>query len=652
MRSIGIAVRVLLVIALVGLGLPAAVQAQGGDEGLIYNSDFEIIDPSDSSNPDGWTLQVGGRNYLGTSLYKNVENEYYYSGSHSIRFSLDGYSNQYAYGIIKSPLINTVQGDLCWYQYQITSFDGSDIEYTIKFYDENNNLVSSTLYYTDSTTPSSQDYPKDNDMNPPAVIAEEGGPTYGDGDWYKFSTEIPTIDTNKFYFEISIYQWEGPNKVGDGDMHGSVYYGGFDDFYIGKQTGLTLTKSASPHSIKQGQTTTVTLTVENTGTTELTDIEVSDTLPSDLIFVSGETSKRYESMRPKDSREFQYTLQPSNAGTFNLNPATATYADEDGNYHTSESSTVAIEVIPAIGTTPAPVSQTPPAVTALTITKSPSLNSIRQFGETTITISIENSGTTDATDIEITDAIHPSFDLTSGDFPNPKRYNLIRPGETRDLQYTIRAKESGTFTFDPATVTYADEDGNIQEATSEPVPIKVIPSTEGSTSGGTSRSNPSVTTASVQLHGEKTDVVLGENILLKLSAVNLITKPTMHVQVIIIPPSGMSVTSSAFAKSGAGQYTTTYELEPGSGKDIEVAILSNQVGTFDVNGRIIYYFGDDREAAEDHTLTLPITVRAEAGAERAASTSESEDKGSSAPGFAAVVAVIGLLAAYMNKRRM
>nr|QNO49570.1 hypothetical protein IDCAPMJN_00006 [Methanosarcinales archaeon ANME-2c ERB4] len=299
------------------------------------------------------------------------------------------------------------------------------------------------------------------------------------------------------------------------------------------------------------------------------------------------------------------------------------------------------------------ITLTPPAPathTTLAITKSPNPHSIRQFQETTLTISIKNSGTTDATDIEITDRVHPSFDLTSGDFPNPKRYDLIRPGETRDLQYTIRAMEGGTFTLDPATVTYADEDGNIQEAPSEPASIKVIPSTEGGTSGSTPRSNPSVTTASVQLHGEKTNVVLGEDILLKLSAVNLITKPTMHVQVIIIPPSGMSVTSSAFAKSGAGQYTTTYELEPGSGKDIEVAIRSNQVGDFDVNGRIIYYFGDDREDAEDHTLTLPITVRAEAEPGADQTQSQSEAKESSTPGFGVVVAVIGLFAMYLWRK--
>ena len=74
---------------------------------------------------------------------------------------------------------------------------------------------------------------------------------------------------------------------------------------------------------------------------------------------------------------------------------------------------------------------------------------------------------------------------------------------------------------------------------------------------------PMRSSASVSLHGEKTNVVGGEDILLKLSAANLITKPPMHVQAITIPPSGMSVSSSEFVESGAGQYMTTYDLEPG-----------------------------------------------------------------------------------------
>lgn len=118
----------------------------------------------------------------------------------------------------------------------------------------------------------------------------------------------------------------------------------------------------------------------------------------------------------------------------------------------------------------------------------------------------------------------------------------------------------------------------------------------------------SLSSASISLHGEKTNVVNGEEILLKLSVVNLITKPTMHVQVIIIPPSGMSVSSSEFVESGAGQYTSTYEIEPGKGRDIEVRIVANQVGNFNVNGRVVYYFGEDKKDAEDYAFNLPIRV--------------------------------------------
>lgn len=115
--------------------------------------------------------------------------------------------------------------------------------------------------------------------------------------------------------------------------------------------------------------------------------------------------------------------------------------------------------------------------------------------------------------------------------------------------------------------------------------------------------------ASVSLHREKTNVVVGEDVLLKLSVVNLITKPVMNVQVIIKPPSGMSVTSSEFSQSGAGQYTSTYKLEPGSSRDIEVRLKPNEEGNFIVEGWVIYYFGDDITSKKDVILKEPITVR-------------------------------------------
>ncbi|MDD2340758.1 MAG: hypothetical protein PHG79_11075 [Methanosarcina sp.] len=163
--------------------------------------------------------------------------------------------------------------------------------------------------------------------------------------------------------------------------------------------------------------------------------------------------------------------------------------------------------------------------------------------------------------------------------------------------------------------------------------------------------------ASVQLYGEKTDVTLGEDILLRLSAVNLITKPTMSVQVILLPPSGMSVTSSEFVQSGAGQYTTTYELEPGQGKDIEVRIKSNQAGNFDVEGRVIYYFDGDRDNPEYDTLNLPIKVKEGTPSDSQLPSTDTKNAVQSqnqtkSPGFGSFIALLGLLTFYTLRKRV
>jgi|GEM_PF-12565 len=138
------------------------------------------------------------------------------------------------------------------------------------------------------------------------------------------------------------------------------------------------------------------------------------------------------------------------------------------------------------------------------------------------------------------------------------------------------------------------------------------PEVKFGTPTATPAATPTITkipSASVELYGEKTDVDLGEDIVLKLSAVNLITKPVMNVQVILIPPSGMSVTSSEFATSTAGQANSKFEVQPGDQRSIIVTMQTTQIGDFTVKGRIVYYFGDNTSTAEDHTLELPIKVR-------------------------------------------
>jgi hypothetical protein len=171
------------------------------------------------------------------------------------------------------------------------------------------------------------------------------------------------------------------------------------------------------------------------------------------------------------------------------------------------------------------------------------------------------------------------------------------------------AKEQPTYTpAEQIQPTPTEQTQYTPTEQSHPAPTEQTQYTPTEQSHPAPTEQPEPPSASVNLYGGKTNVNVGEDVLLTLSAVNLITKPTMHAQVIIIPPSGMSVSSSEFVESGAGQYTAKFDLEPGDGKDIEVRIKANQVGNFIVNGRVVYYFGDNKKNVVDKTLDLPIQV--------------------------------------------
>jgi uncharacterized repeat protein (TIGR01451 family) len=274
----------------------------------------------------------------------------------------------------------------------------------------------------------------------------------------------------------------------------------------------------------------------------------------------------------------------------------------------------------------------------ISLTKSVSPQSIELGQTATVIITFKNTGTGTLANINVSDSLPAGFILASGNLY--KNYDLLGPKDSRSFQYSVQPSEIGTFNLEPAAVSYYDKDNASHTGKSNIPAILVIPSNATPT--------PQISNASVQLHGEKTEVVLGEDVMLKLSAVNLINKPVMHVQVIIIPPSGMSVTSSEFAESGAGQFTTTYEIPPGKGRDIEVRIQSNQIGEFEVQGRIVYYFDEDSVHAEDHTLKLPIKVKAAAGQPVPTGTTA---KRMWLPGFEVLSAVIGLLVLYLIKKR-
>jgi PGF-CTERM protein/uncharacterized repeat protein (TIGR01451 family) len=115
--------------------------------------------------------------------------------------------------------------------------------------------------------------------------------------------------------------------------------------YPSEQTPeIVLTKSASPSTIQEGETTTISIRVENTGTGDAKSIEVTDTIPTGFKIISGSKSASFDEIKPGDYRTSEYTLKATGSGKFTCEPAPATYKDAGGNSYSAASNSVSIQV--------------------------------------------------------------------------------------------------------------------------------------------------------------------------------------------------------------------------------------------------------------------------------------------------------------------
>jgi hypothetical protein len=144
---------------------------------------------------------------------------------------------------------------------------------------------------------------------------------------------------------------------------------------------------------------------------------------------------------------------------------------------------------------------------------------------------------------------------------------------------------------------------------------------------------------SVYFGTTRTTIKKGEDAIFTLSAVNPIGNPPMTVQLILKPPSGVSVTSSSFAKAGSGIYTCTQTIEPGDNvRSIEVHLTGNQIKTHEIASEVYYQFtGSPKSPTRYETLTLIVKP------EPHVTTFDTGEPESMVPGFGVWAVVAGLL---------
>ena len=168
----------------------------------------------------------------------------------------------------------------------------------------------------------------------------------------------------------------------------------------------------------------------------------------------------------------------------------------------------------------------------------------------------------------------------------------LSAGAQSAMSLKATANEAGQFTME-AYVTWKDKDGEPAHL-KESLVLHVVAPIEGETE--------------VTLHATQTEVRVGEPVRLNLSAINSIVKPPMTLKLMIMAPSGWSLTGTGFATACGAQCSATYKLESGQPRYIDVDMVANQPGNFEVEARMEWYFGDDTSTLERKVETLQLNV--------------------------------------------
>lgn len=194
-------------------------------------------------------------------------------------------------------------------------------------------------------------------------------------------------------------------------------------------------------------------------------------------------------------------------------------------------------------------------------------------------------------------------DTSTGSEPTSRYWNFgdgasSAGGPTVTHSYT----NPGTYTV---ALTVTNDAGSDMASKIKYITVAEAP-TYNQASSSTRQPVQSSNQPEINLYCTKTAVSVGEEIQSTLSVTSLNDALPMHAQFILTPPSGTIVTSHEFVDSGAGQCTSTFDLQPGEEKAIGMQIKPTQTGNLIIKGRVHYYFEDNKKDSEDFPLDIQI----------------------------------------------
>ena len=112
----------------------------------------------------------------------------------------------------------------------------------------------------------------------------------------------------------------------------------------------------------------------------------------------------------------------------------------------------------------------------------------------------------------------------------------------------------------------------------------------------------------MNFHASQTEIATGEPVVLTLSVANSIVRPEMALQLILQLPSGVSVSGEGIRGACSVQCSVTYKVPTGENRDFLLTAVPNQPGSFNIGGRMEWYFGDDLTTHGGKSTSLAISA--------------------------------------------
>ncbi|SMP32316.1 isopeptide-forming domain-containing fimbrial protein, partial [Algoriphagus winogradskyi] len=246
---------------------------------------------------------------------------------------------------------------------------------------------------------------------------------------------------------------------------------------VEKDVDLIITKTASAATVLAGGEFSYTISVMNSGQSDATDLTITDALATGLSFISADNSG------VNNAGTITWTIPTLAAGaSIDLTLTVKVDADVDAG---TQISNVAIVTSP--DDPDSPKESDPEVVTVekdvdLMITKTASASTVLAGGEFSYTISVMNSGQSDATDLTITDALATGLSFISADNSGVNNAGTITwtiptlaAGASIDLTLTVMVDadvDAGTQISNVAIVSSPDDPDSPKESDPEVVTVE------------------------------------------------------------------------------------------------------------------------------------------------------------------------------------